>query len=138
MDNILTYFLLCLAGTWSGSKQSYEFAEGARGVLVTACRRMRLFDDRPAPIDATRFQDAGCSLDNAKWLAWIEVEKSKRLGLSIYMYDCQYPALFNIQHFINKGETTNLTFPCDEFLWQAPTAHAWKAILAPSILPEPE
>ena len=106
--------------------------------MVTACRRMRLFDNRPAPIDATQYQDSGYAIDDAKWYAWVEVEKSKRLGLSIYTYDCQYPALFNIQHFVSKGETTHLTFPCDDNLWQAPSAQVWKSMLAPLILPKPE
>jgi len=99
---------------------------------------MRLFDNRPAPIDVTEYQDAGCPIDDAKWLAWVEFEKSKRLGLSTYLYDCQYPALFNIQHFVSKGETAHLTFPCGEDLWRAPCAQEWKAMLAPSILPKPE
>lgn len=84
VDNILTYFLLCLAGTWSGSKHSYEFAEGGRGILVTACRRSRLLDCRPsARIEPE--QRSGRSQLDASWLAWIETEKRKRLGLSIYV-----------------------------------------------------
>ncbi|KAF4628310.1 hypothetical protein G7Y89_g9842 [Cudoniella acicularis] len=54
-DNILIYFLLCLAGTWSGSKQAYEFAEGGRGILITALRRSRILDCRPsARVDVAR------------------------------------------------------------------------------------
>ena len=86
IDNILTFFLLCLAGTWSGSKQFYEFAEGGRGILVTACRRARLLDCRPsARVDIEQFRRQGISHMQAAWSAWIETEKRKRLGLSIYV-----------------------------------------------------
>ena len=86
VNNILTFFLLCLAGTWSGSKQFYEFAEGSRGILVTAVRRSRLLDCRPsARIDVEQFQGRGISQTQAAWLAWVETEKRKRLGLSIYV-----------------------------------------------------
>lgn len=77
-DNILTFLLLCLAGTWSGNKQGYEFAEGYRGILVTASRRSRLMDCRP-----TR-QDKNASLHDT-WLDWIETEKKRRLGICIYV-----------------------------------------------------
>ena len=138
LDSILTYFLLCLAGTWSMSKESYEFAEGSRGVLITACRRMRLLDCRPSSFDTSKFRNSPFGLEETKWLAWIDNEKSKRLGLSVYMYDCQYPALFNNQHFVSKAETTNCVFPCDEALWEAPSAESWRALLGPAILPKPE
>jgi hypothetical protein len=86
VDNILTYFLLCLAGTWSGSKYSYEFAEGGRGILVTACRRSRLLDCRnSAAVGAESYQRPGVSPLQAAWLAWVETEKRKRLGLSVYV-----------------------------------------------------
>ena len=85
-DNMLTHFLLCLSGTWSGSKEAYEFAEGARGVLVTACRRMRLLDQRPsANLDTERFLRVGLGPLESTWRAWAETEKKKRLGLSIYV-----------------------------------------------------
>lgn len=92
-DNVLTYFLLCLAGTWSGSKNSYEFAEGGRGILVTACRRCRLLDCRPsASVEVETYLRPGVSQLEATWLAWAETEKRKRLGLSIYV--SPHPVLF--------------------------------------------
>lgn len=120
------------------SKESYEFAEGSRGVLVTACRRMRLLDCRPSSFDSSKFRDAGFGTVETKWLNWIDNEKGKRLGLSVYMYDCQYPALFNNQHFVSKAETTNCVFPCDEPLWESPSAESWKSLLGAAELPKAE
>jgi hypothetical protein len=53
---------------------------------VTACRRSRLLDCRPsARVEIERFQRPGLSQMQAAWLAWVETEKRKRLGLSIYV-----------------------------------------------------
>ncbi|KAE8446235.1 hypothetical protein EG329_012460 [Mollisiaceae sp. DMI_Dod_QoI] len=134
VDNVLTYFLLCLAGTWSGSKHSYEFAEGGRGILVTACRRSRLLDCRQSARIEPDQRSRRSPLE-ASWLAWIETEKRKRLGLSIYIFDCQYPALFNNQPYVSKAETTNCVFPCSEEYWEAPTSEAWKMLLGPADTP---
>ncbi|EKD19501.1 uncharacterized protein L3040_002619 [Drepanopeziza brunnea f. sp. 'multigermtubi'] len=136
IDNIFTYFLLCLVGTWSGSKHSYEFAEGGRGILVTAARRCRLLDNRPvARVDAEPYRRPGRPRIEAVWLAWIETERRKRLGLSIYIYDCQYPALFNNQPYVSKAETTNCVFPCSEDLWEAHDFQTWKMLVGPPDMP---
>ncbi|CAL3973322.1 unnamed protein product [Diplocarpon coronariae] len=138
IENILTYFLLCLAGTWSGSKHAYEFAEGGRGILVTAARRSRLLDNRPvASIDIEPYQRPGRTQIEAVWFSWIETEKRKRLGLSIYIYDCQYPALFNNQPYVSKAETTNCVFPCSEDLWEAHNSATWKMLVGPPDMPPP-
>ncbi|TVY37842.1 Early growth response protein 1 [Lachnellula occidentalis] len=129
-DNILTYFLLCLAGTWSGSKPAYEFSEGNRGVLITALRRARLLDCRPAAnVEVNHYQRESQSPSDVSWMAWVENEKKKRLGLSIYVYDCMFPALFNNQPYISKAETTNCVFPCPEKYWESPTGESWRMLV---------
>ncbi|CAG8972743.1 hypothetical protein HYALB_00006834 [Hymenoscyphus albidus] len=129
-DNILTSFLLCMTGTWSGSKQSYEFAEGARGTLVTTMRRARLLDCRPSSrISVEKYKAPGVSEWDAIWFAWAETEKRKRLGLCIYMFDCQWSALFNCQPYVSKSETTNCVFPCAEDLYEAPTSITWRHLI---------
>jgi hypothetical protein len=81
VDNLFTFLLLCHAGTWSGHKQAYEFAEGARGIIVTAGRRNRFLDGRPVPLKADMH-----GVDNlkARWFEWIEIER-RRLGMAIYV-----------------------------------------------------
>lgn len=96
IDNILTLFLFCLSGAWSGNKQLYEFAEGGRGMLVTACRRSRLLDCRPAAKVQNERTDA-------KWLAWVESEKQKRLGLSIYVSLRRTLGLLSFRLLIENG-----------------------------------
>ena len=83
VDNIFALLLICLAGTWSGGREAYEFAEGFRGVLVTTSRRCRLLDGRPITLENENRE--GCSVLDQIWHSWIEVEKRKRLGMAIYV-----------------------------------------------------
>ncbi|KAF4156814.1 hypothetical protein CNMCM6069_006336 [Aspergillus lentulus] len=136
VENILTLLFLCVSGAWSGHKSAFEFAEGARGILVTACRRCRLLDCRPKPL----VTDAGATrpmrvklLDT--WMAWIELEQRKRLGLAIHMFDLQFPALFHNQPYISKGEAVNLVLPCEAAFWEAKSPEAWKVLLGPAEIP---
>lgn len=136
LDNIFTLFNLLLAGAWGGSKKMFEFAEGVRGILITASRRARLLDCRPI----SRVQLDPSSLprnspQEIEWFSWIETEKRKRLGLSIYILDCQYASLFNVQPYISRAETTNCVFPCPEQHWEAPSPQAWNILLGPADIP---
>lgn len=72
---------------------------------------------------------------NTQWIRWIEAETRKRLGLSIYIYDCQFAALLQRQPYISKAETVNTALPCDSVYWEAPTAQAWKLSLGPADIP---
>lgn len=72
---------------------------------------------------------------NDSWTRWIEAEGRKRLGLSIYIYDCQFAALLQRQPYISKAETVNTALPCDSVYWEAPTAQAWKLSLGPADTP---
>lgn len=83
MENIFGLLLVCVAGTWSGDRESYEFAEGFRGVLVTTSRRCRLLDCRPNLGENGNYKNVRV-LDQI-WYSWIEIEKRKRLGLAIYV-----------------------------------------------------
>ena len=83
MDNIFGLLLVCIAGTWSSDRESYEFAEGFRGVLVTTSRRCRLLDCRPNPRENENYKNLRV-LDQI-WYSWVDVERRKRLGLAIYV-----------------------------------------------------
>ncbi|KAH6723644.1 hypothetical protein BKA61DRAFT_686305 [Leptodontidium sp. MPI-SDFR-AT-0119] len=133
VDSIFALLLVCLAGTWSGGREAYEFAEGFRGVLVTTSRRCRLLDGRPITLE-NEAHEGHSSLDQI-WYSWIESEKRKRLGLAIYLYDCQYPGLFNNQPYISKAETANSIFPCSRLYWEAKTSVAWKMLIGPANMP---
>ncbi|RDW87087.1 fungal specific transcription factor domain-containing protein [Aspergillus mulundensis] len=138
-DNILSLLFLCVAATWSGHKFAFEFAEGARGILVTACRRCRLLDCRLKPLPSPGADGEPVRLMRSKlhqsWQSWVKLEQRKRLGLSIYLFDLQFPALFHNQPYISKAETVNLVLPCHETFWEAKSAAAWKVLLGPAEIP---
>ncbi|KAL4811966.1 fungal-specific transcription factor domain-containing protein [Aspergillus spinulosporus] len=134
-DNLLTLLFLCVSAAWSGHKFAFEFAEGARGILVTACRRCRLLDCRQKPTpDAGKSPSMRAGLHQS-WQSWIRTEQRKRLALSIYLFDLQFPALFLNQPYISKAETVNLLLPCHETFWEATSAAAWKVLLGPAATP---
>ncbi|KAK0100404.1 hypothetical protein ONS96_007684 [Cadophora gregata f. sp. sojae] len=133
VDNIFALLLVCLAGTWSGGREAYEFAEGFRGILVTTSRRCRLLDGRPITLENETRE--GHSVLDQIWHSWIEAERRKRLGMAIYLYDCQYPGLFNNQPYISKAETANSIFPCSCVYWEAKTSVSWKMLIGPANMP---
>ncbi|KAL3455812.1 fungal-specific transcription factor domain-containing protein [Aspergillus heterothallicus] len=134
-DNILTLLFLCVSAAWCGHKFAFEFAEGARGILVTACRRSRLLDCRLRPsADGETARSMRGRIHQA-WEFWTRSEQRKRLGLSIHMFDLQFPALFHNQPYISKAETVNLVLPCHESFWEAKSAAAWKVLLGPAETP---
>ncbi|KAL4748227.1 fungal-specific transcription factor domain-containing protein [Aspergillus terricola var. indicus] len=137
-DNILTLLFLCVSAAWSGHKFAFEFAEGARGILVTACRRCRLLDCRLKPSPDAETSPSMRARLHQSWQSWIRTEQRKRLALSIYanqLFDLQFPALFLNQPYISKAETVNLLLPCHETFWEAPSAAAWKVLLGPAAIP---
>ncbi|OAL52637.1 hypothetical protein IQ07DRAFT_678581 [Pyrenochaeta sp. DS3sAY3a] len=133
-ENIFALLLLCWLAIQSGHKTAFARAESDRGLLVLACRRRRLLDCRSvAPKKAcTRVHNSGIS---KAWHDWVQMEQLKRLGLSIWLFDCQFAALLNTQAYISKSEAINAVFPCDESFWTAPSANRWKLLLGPSEMP---
>ncbi|KAL4976294.1 fungal-specific transcription factor domain-containing protein [Aspergillus desertorum] len=138
INNILTLLFLCVSAAWSGHKFAFEFAEGARGILVTACRRCRLLDCRLKPSPNAETVPSMRARLHQLWQSWISTEQRKRLALSIYakkLFDLQFPALFHNQPYISKAETVNLVLSCHETFWEGPSAAAWKVLLGPAEIP---
>ena len=132
-------FLCTLTATWSGRQAAYCRAELDRGVLALACRNNHLLVSRVAdPIAAVSTPRSSASQASdleAKWLRWVDAETRKRLGICIYLLDCQYSALFQRQPYISKAETTRLALPCESRYWSAPSARAWTMMLGPAPTP---
>lgn len=135
-EHILTLFLLSMTATWSGHTKAYQSAETDRGVLVSACRRSHLLDClRGRRHDRKLTAIYGQEKLYQSWLGWIEMERRKRLGISIYILDCQFAALLQRQPYISKAETINTALPCGSTYWEAATAQTWKLHLGPAEIP---
>jgi hypothetical protein len=65
----------------------------------------------------------------------MDAEKRKRLGMCIYLLDCQYCALSQRQPYISKAETNRLALPYESRYWSAPSARAWTMMLSPATTP---
>ncbi|KAJ5710473.1 hypothetical protein N7488_004629 [Penicillium malachiteum] len=121
---------------WIGQKAAFERSEGDRGDLAVQCRRSQLLDCRPRHTTAPQppLRHDRSRLEEA-WVEWIADEQKKRLGLCIYLFDCQMSAFFQRQPYISKAETVNAALPCSDTFWNAPTALAWKCLLGPADIP---
>ena len=135
-EHILTLFLLSLVAIWSGHLEAYRRAEMDRGVLVSACRRSGLLDCRSGVHQNQKTMPKyGQESLNSSWIQWIEMETRRRLGLSIYILDCQFAALLRHQPYISKAETTNTALPCPSIYWDAAPVPGWKLLLRPADIP---
>lgn len=132
-DHIFALTLLTLTATWSGRSEMYRRVEADRGTLVFACRSSRLLDNRykaPSADTVALIPDR----DRA-WRQWIHAERRKRLGLMIYLIDCQFAALLQRQPYISKAETTHIALPCDSKYWEASSSRTWRLMLGPAEVP---
>ncbi|KAJ6032581.1 hypothetical protein N7540_003313 [Penicillium herquei] len=135
-DTLFAFLLVSLSAMWIGQKAAFERSEGDRGDLAVQCRRCQLLDCRikhstasqsPLRHNRSRLEDA--------WIEWVAYEQKKRLGLCIYLLDCQMSAFFQRQPYISKAETVNAALPCSDTFWSASTALAWKSLLGPAEIP---
>lgn len=69
-----------------------------------------------------------------RWLAWVEQEKRKRVAWAIFSYDSSFSTLSNRRGDISLNDIKS-RLPCEEQMWEAPTAEAWAAMLPPTTAP---
>ncbi|KAK9474158.1 fungal-specific transcription factor domain-containing protein [Dipodascopsis tothii] len=132
------YFItaLCLQNIYSlgsGDKRLYEEADQFRSFLVGNARAMGLFSAQN-PDERAQFVLAGTETPaelEALWLLWRDDETGKRLAWSIFEYDCSISTLSARRSCIALGDL-DIVMPCDEILWEAPTARAWANQWAPA------
>ncbi|KAF4552545.1 Fungal specific transcription factor domain-containing protein 13 [Elsinoe fawcettii] len=136
-ENVFALLLVSSVAVWSGDKAAFEKAENTRGLIALACKRSRLLDSR-APSSSHRgtpFEAPSSRNLQQTWRQWISDEQQKRLGLCMFLFDCQFSALLNAQPYIGKAATVHAVLPCADMYWQAPKAQAWKILLGPSETP---
>ncbi|RPB25211.1 hypothetical protein L211DRAFT_783418 [Terfezia boudieri ATCC MYA-4762] len=136
----------------SGHQALYDAADSTRSFLVANARRCGLFSDTTSPctrppsvpssprgntidIEESPYRRGSlatlCSGEqqlNARWLAWVEQEKRKRVVWAIFSYDSSFSTLSNRRGDISLNDIKS-RLPCEEKMWEAPTAEAWAAML---------
>ncbi|EWC44336.1 hypothetical protein DRE_01162 [Drechslerella stenobrocha 248] len=60
-----------------------------------------------------------------EWEIFVEKECRKRVAFCLYLLDCHLSLLFNIPPLLRPTELRNLSLPCNEDIFEAPTAEEW-------------
>jgi hypothetical protein len=130
-DDMFIYalVLVCHAGLWNGNKRAFELAEIVRGSVVNYCRRRGFSKHKMFSI--SKPENPRTDLES-QWRSWIRSESAKRLSWAVYTLDTLFPCLLNLPPTISASEVADLECPCDDDLWQAPTAYYWKRLLGPT------
>ncbi|KAI1383705.1 fungal-specific transcription factor domain-containing protein [Hypoxylon trugodes] len=122
----------CFGKSRAGQKQ-HDMSHLFHGMLINLIRRSDCQSVRP--IRPYGNSDKGDSIDNCTWRQWVEAEEKKRLALLCFMWDTQHAVLF-CQSLCMSAFELRLPLPCNQVLWEAPTAAEW-ARLSLSTAPEP-
>jgi hypothetical protein len=116
----------------SGHQRSFELAEISRGMLIQLCRKMKLLD---SPVHAQHLYSNLPSNLHERWRFWISMERSKRLGIAIFLFDSMFPSFMDAPSQLSQGEMLSTGLPCDDHYWNAPTAEEWVGRLDGKSLP---
>ena len=113
----------------SGDKRLYKIAERNRGGMITAIRRMGILHMSEMPVNVSSLSNMTGAQLEAAWKAWVEHEIRIRLGWFVFLHDQMFCCYLDIGANLRYTEISSPS-PCDEYLWNAPTAHEWARRMA--------
>ncbi|KAI2472489.1 fungal-specific transcription factor domain-containing protein [Annulohypoxylon bovei var. microspora] len=111
----------CFGKSRAGQKQ-HDMSHLFHGMLINLIRRSDCQSVRPI-----RPYGADCReelMSDRSWRQWVEAEEKKRLALLCFMWDTQHAVLF-CQSLCMSAFELRLPLPCNQALWEAPTAAEW-------------
>ncbi len=111
-----------------GVPSRQEYAEAFRGTYCTMIRRCRLLEDISPPKMA-----ADATLDD-RWMAWIAWESGRRTAWSTLVSETELSLHWSLPEAFAPDELTG-KLPCDDRLWEAPTAIDWAQSAAMLAIP---
>lgn len=132
---ILTQALLIHTGLWCGNKRAFNVAEAYRGNAISHMRQLYEGEKWNASMQRSSVDETSGDTQ-VQWKRWIHEESLNRLYWFIYTIDRQFPALWNKPSTITIGEMVDVSCPCDETFWCAPTAEDWKFALGSATIPK--
>ncbi|SGY47432.1 BQ5605_C001g00531 [Microbotryum silenes-dioicae] len=112
--------LLCSVAKWLGSARSLELTEVYRGTHTTALRRLGIFEDIVPEIAP----DASIQ---SQWAHFIKYEERKRTAAVCFLLESEMTTLLHLPPHVPFVEL-QVALPCDEELWNAPTAERWNEL----------
>ncbi|KAI1340308.1 fungal-specific transcription factor domain-containing protein [Xylariaceae sp. FL0016] len=121
----------CFGKSRAGQRQ-HDMSHLFHGMLINLIRRSDCQSVRPVrPSHADNEQTD----PEGAWRQWAQAEEKKRLALLCFMWDTQHAVLF-CQSLCMSAFELRVALPCDQTLWEAPTASEWSQ-LSYSTPPEP-
>ncbi|KAK9248538.1 fungal-specific transcription factor domain-containing protein [Lipomyces tetrasporus] len=128
---VMAFLLQNIHALGSGDKRLYEEADASRSYLVSNARSMGLFSPPPKEtVFSVRGDESDEELEKL-WHAWRDEEMGKRLAWSVFEYDSSISTLSSRRGCMALNDLCN-DMPCDERLWEAPTAREWAAYAFPA------
>ncbi|KAI0837874.1 fungal-specific transcription factor domain-containing protein [Hypoxylon sp. FL0890] len=122
----------CFGKSRAGQKQ-HDMSHLFHGMLINLIRRSDCQSVRP--MRSHEDDGKGDLMDDRSWREWVEAEEKKRLALLCFMWDTQHAVLF-CQSLCMSAFELRLPLPCNQALWEAPTAAEWSR-LSLTTAPEP-
>ncbi|GAA98313.1 uncharacterized protein L969DRAFT_93087 [Mixia osmundae IAM 14324] len=123
--------ILCIIfGKLCGSRLDHEMAHVHWGSLMTVYRRSSLFSPRIVAVEPGYLQN---DLDG-RWRTWIEEESRKRCAFYVFALDISHSAIFRHTPSLSAFQI-QLTLPCFEDEWIAPTAEIWEPMNQAAVAP---
>ncbi|KAF2767123.1 hypothetical protein EJ03DRAFT_316261 [Teratosphaeria nubilosa] len=107
----------CFGKSRAGQRQ-HDMSHLFHGLLINLIRRSDCQVVNPEVHSST--QD---DLED-QWRAWADAEQKKRLAQLCFLWDVQHAVLF-CQSLCMSAFELRCTLPCDQIVWEAPSAQQW-------------
>lgn len=132
---IFTEALLIHMGLWCGNKRAFGVSESFKGHAVSHMRRL-YESEKSNTLNRYSSEDQTLTDPQVRWKRWINEESLNRLYWVVFATDRQFSALWNQSSAMTIGELVDVSCPCDEVFWCAPSASDWDFALGSAKLPQ--
>ncbi|KAK5938353.1 hypothetical protein PMZ80_009323 [Knufia obscura] len=109
-----------------GDKTAADIASNHCAALVSLARGAELAKPYPSFVNTDAWAGPGQDNGDVEWLEWKILEERKRTLYSIFVLSSMLVMAYNRAPALTNSEI-RLDLPCDEELWAAESAHAWRA-----------
>lgn len=111
-----------------GDKTAADIASNHCAALVSLARGAELAKPYPSFVTNDSWMSPGQDMSaDIEWLEWKTLEERKRTLYSIFVLSSMLVMAYNRAPALTNSEI-RLDLPCDEELWAAESAHAWRAL----------
>ncbi|KAK5098280.1 hypothetical protein LTS08_006413 [Lithohypha guttulata] len=110
-----------------GDKTAADIASNHCAALVSLARGAELAKPYPNLTASEAWMSSNQDSIDSEWLEWKILEERKRTLYSIFVLSSMLVMAYNRPPALTNSEI-RLDLPCDEELWAAESAHAWRAL----------